>query len=300
MSTGASQHKPLIGIGLMVLSCAFLAAKDGVAKSFVDQVGPVQIVWFQYIGNAVVMALVAAPQHGLAVLRPLPTGWQFFRGASSAVAVSMLYWALTYIPLADATAMFMLAPVLVAALSPFLLGERLGGRRIAAIGVGFIGVLVILKPGFGGSTAGYTIGLAAGVFLALYYISNRRLAGLAPPLLNVVHNALTGAIFLSLFLPYFWQPVPGAAVPKLAAIIGLAIFGQALMISSFTYAPAATVAPFTYVMLVFAALIGYAVFGSFPDASTLAGIALIVGAGLFIAHRERVIAARGSRETGAG
>ncbi len=291
MSATAANHRPLLGIALMVLSCAFLATKDGLAKSFLDQVGPVQMIWFQYVGNFAVMAMIAAPRHGWDVVRPAPLGWQVFRGAASAAAVSTLYWALTYIPLADATAMFMLAPIVVTALSPFILGERIGIRRIAAIGVGFAGVLVILRPGFGGSAPGYYIGLLAGFLLAFYFIANRRLAGVAAPILNVTHNALTGAIALSLFLPLFWHPVPLAAVPKLFALVALAVFGQALMISSFNYAPAAVVSPFTYAMLVFAAIIGYAVFGTFPDLATWIGIALIVGAGLFIAHRERQLAA---------
>lgn len=281
----------------MVLSCALLAAKDGVAKSFLDLVGPIHIVWFQYVGNSIVMSLVAAPRHGAAVIRPAPVVLQFVRGAMSAAGVSTLYWSLSYIPLADATAMFMVAPVIVAALSPWLLGERIDLQRTLAILVGFAGVLVVLRPGLGGSATGYYIGLLSGVFLALYYIANRKLAGIAPPLLNVVHNALTGAIILSLFLPLFWRPVPAEAYPKLAAIIGLAVVGQAAMISSFNYAPAATVAPFTYAMLVFAALIGLVFFGTFPDPVTWLGIGLIVGAGLFIAHRERQVgmAARGGR-----
>ena len=284
-----SDARPLMGIALMVASTAFLATKDGVAKTFLDQVGPVHMIWFQYVGNAAVMAAIAVPRHGWSALRPAPLGWQFFRGASSAAAVATLYWALTYIALADATAMFMLAPVVVTALSPLLLGERIGPQRWTAVAVGFAGVVVILRPGFGGSAPGYYIGLLAGVLLALYFLANRKLVGRAPPLLNVTHNALTGAIVLTAFLPLYWQAVPLAAMPRLAALIGLAVIGQALMISSFNYAPAAVVAPFTYGMLVFAALIGYAVFGTFPDPATWVGIAMIVGAGLFIAHRERLV-----------
>lgn len=292
MSGPATNHQPLIGIALMVAACAFLAAKDGLAKTFLDQVGPVHMIWFQYVGNFAVMAMIAAPRHGWSVVMPKPLGWQFFRGAASAAAVSTLYWSLSYIPLADATAMFMLAPVVVTALSPFILGERIGMKRTLAIVVGFAGVVIILRPGFGGSAPGYYIGLLAGFLLAFYFISNRRLAGLAPPLLNVTHNALTGAIILTLFLPLFWQPIPAEAIPKLIMLVALAVLGQALMISSFNFAPAAVVSPFTYAMLVFAAIIGYVVFGTFPDVATWVGIVLIVGAGLFIAHRERVTAER--------
>ncbi len=284
-------HKPLLGIGLMVLSTAVLATKDGLAKTFLDQVGPAQMIWFQYTGTFVIMALISAPTYGWRVFKPAPLDGQFLRGAFSAAAVAALYWALTYIPLADATAMFMLGPIVVTTLSPFLLGERIGIRRKIAIAVGFLGVLVILKPGFGGDVTGYYIGLLAGVLLGLYFISNRKLAGSSPPLLNVTHNGLMGALALTPFLPLFWHTPPLPVVPKLAALIALAVVGQGLMITAFNYAPAAVIAPYTYAMLVFAALVGYLAFGTFPDIATWFGIALIVGAGVFIAHRERQLAA---------
>lgn len=285
---GSNQNKPLVGIVLMVLSSFFLALKDGLAKTFLDQVGPAHIIWFQYAGNFAVMAIIAAPRYGWRVLKPMPTGLQFFRGAASACAVATLYWALTYIPLADAVAMFMLAPVVVTMLSPFVLGERIGVHRIAAVIVGFAGVLFILRPGFQGQATGYYIGLLAGFVLAFYFIGNRKLAGLAPPLLNVTHNALTGAIVLTVLLPLYWQSVPVEAYPKLAGIIGLAVVGQAAMISAFNYAPASVVSPVGYSMLVFAAIIGYVAFGTLPDLATWIGMALIVAAGLYIAHRERI------------
>ena len=280
-------HKPLTGIALMVLSTAILSTKDGLAKTFLDQVGPVQIIWIQYTGTFLTMALIAAPYHGWAVLRPAPIGGQLLRGALSAAAVSALYWSLTYIPLADATAMFMLSPIVVALLSPLLLGEQIGMRRMMTVAAGFAGVLVILKPGFGGNAFGYTIGLLAGVLMGLYFIANRMLAGAAPPLLNIAHNGLMGALALTPFLPLFWHTPPASLGPKLAALVALAVVGQGLMISAFIFAPAGVIAPYTYAMLLFAVLIGYLGFGTFPDIATWIGIALIVGAGLVIARLER-------------
>lgn len=282
-----SGQKPLLGIALMVLSSAFLAAKDGLAKTFLNEVSPLQMIWTQYAGSFLILALVAAPTYGLRVLQPTPLPGQLARGAFSAMGVVTLYWALTYIPLADATAMFMLAPLVVALLSPLVLGERLMAERLAAVAVGFLGVLVILRPGLGGVGVGYYIALLAGVLLAGYFLTNRMLAGHQPPLLNIVHNALTGGIVLTLLAPLYWQMPGWSSAPKLAGIVGLAVAGQALMIASFNYAPAAVISPFTYVMLVFAAIIGYVVFGTFPDAATWIGIALIVGAGVYIAERER-------------
>ena len=282
----ASYHS-LIGIVLMVLSSALLATKDGLAKTFLGEISPVHLIWFQYVGNFLIMACVAAPKFGWSVVRPKPLAWQMARGTASAAAVCMLYWALFYIPLADATAVFMLAPVIVAAVSPFGLGERLSTDRMISVAVGFLGVLVILRPGFGGDATGYYIGTGAGMLLALYYIANRRLVKAAPPLLNVTHNALTGAITLTLFLPLFWNAVPIEIAPKIAGVIALAVFGQGCAIFAFHHTPAPVLAPYSYSMLVFAAIIGYVWFGNVPDALTSIGIVLIVGAGLYIANRER-------------
>lgn len=282
-----SRHNPLLGIAFMVLSSALLAAKDGLAKTFLDQVSPLQMIWTQYVGSLIVLAAIALPRHGWKVLQPEPAAGQFVRGAFSAAAVVTLYWSLTYIPLADATAMFMLAPLVVALLSPLVLGEKLDAVRLGAVTVGFGGVLVILKPGFGGSSIGTYIALGAGMLLGGYFLANRKLSGAQPPLLNITHNALTGGVLLTILSPLYWRTPALASLPKLAALVALAVAGQGLMISAFNYAPAAVIAPFTYAMLVFAALIGYFVFDTFPDTATWAGIVLIVGAGLAIAHRER-------------
>jgi drug/metabolite transporter (DMT)-like permease len=275
----------------MLLSTIALALKDGLAKSFLDQVGPLQTIFVQYTGTFTVMALVSSRKYGSQVLRPTPFLGQLVRGIFSAGGVATLYWGLTYIPLADATAMFMVSPIVVALLSPIILGERTNAARMVAVAVGFAGVLVILRPGFGGGAPGYLIALAAGVLMGLFLISNRALASHAPPLINVTQNALMGALVMAPFLPLFWSAPPWPVVPKLGGIIALAVIGQGLMITAFNYAPAGVLAPYTYAMLVFAALIGYFAFGTFPDLATWIGIALIVAAGLMIAHNERRAAA---------
>ncbi|MEM6499446.1 MAG: DMT family transporter, partial [Pseudomonadota bacterium] len=276
----------LLGIFLMIASTAVLSAKDGLAKTFVEQVNPVQMIWIQFVGTFVVMSLITIPRHGIRTFTPKPVFGQFIRGALNAVAIVALYWSLIYIPLADATAMFMFAPTIVTLLSPFLLGEKLGIRRATAVGVGFSGVIVILRPDLSGETLGYYIGLLSGILIGLYFIANRKLAGAQPPLLNITHNALLGGLALTPFFQLFWTPVDVENFPKLAAIIALAVVGQALMISAFMFATAVTLAPFSYAFIVFATAIGYFVFGDFPDQITWIGIALIVASGLFIAIRE--------------
>ena len=279
-------NKPLLGILLMLASTAVLSAKDGLAKTFVTEVNPVQMIWIQFVGTFIVMSLVTLPRHGLRTFTPRPVIGQFIRGALNAVAIVALYWSLIYIPLADATAMFMFAPTIVTLLSPFLLGEKLGIRRGVAVGVGFAGVIVILRPDLSGDAIGYYIGLLSGILIGLYFIATRKLAGAQPPLLNITHNALLGGLALTPFFQLFWIPVEPDNLPNLAAIIALAVVGQALMISAFMFATAVTLAPFSYAFIVFATAIGYFVFGDFPDQITWIGIALIVASGLFIAIRE--------------
>lgn len=282
-----TKNNSLIGIGLMVLASALLSSKDGTVKTLLGQIGPVQVLWIQFFGSFLFLALVSFPQHGWKVVLPQAPGQQFVRGALNVSAVTAFFWAIKFIPLADATAMMLFAPIVVTVLSPFFLGEKIGIVRSAAAACGFFGVLVILRPGFHGDPTGYYIGLASGILLGCYFMANRRLAGSQHFMLNITHNTLMGTLALTPFVLLLWQPVPPAFNVRLGCIIALGIVGQGMLISSFKYAPAAIVSPYSYTMLLFAALIGYFVFGTVPDAATWAGIALIVGSGLYLAHRER-------------
>ena len=281
------KNSVIIGIGLMVLGSAFLSGKDGLVKSFLHQINPFQIIWMQFAGTFMVMAFIAFPMHGLRVFQPRPLVGQFLRGAMNICAVASLYWALTYIPLADATAMLLFAPAVATILSPVVLGEKIGVLRITAVLVGFCGVLIILRPGFSGDQVGYYIGLMAGVLLGGYFLANRRLAGSQPIILEITHNALMGAVALSPLVPLIWHPVPEVLTWTLVIGLGMAIIGQGAMIASFRWGPAAVISPYSYTMLIFAAFIGYFTFDTIPDVFSWTGISLIVGSGIYIAHRER-------------
>ncbi|NQW00396.1 MAG: DMT family transporter [Rhodospirillales bacterium] len=285
-----SKNKALLGILLMVLGSAILSSKDGIVKTVVDQVGPFQILWIQFAGSFLVMALVSLPSHGWKVILPSSPGAQFVRGALNVGAVSAFFFALKYIPLADATALLLFAPVVATVLSPFVLGEKIGLLRITAAAFGFCGVIVMLRPGFAGDPTGYYIGLTAGILLGCYFMANRRLAGSQHFLLNITHNTLMGALALTPVMLFVWEPVPAAVYWEFAFIIGLGVIGQGCLISSFKYGPAAVISPYSYTMLLFSALIGYLVFDTVPDAISWLGIVLIVGSGVYIAHRERQLA----------
>ena len=281
------KYNVLIGIFLIVLASAILSSKDGIVKTIVSQVTPIQIVWIQFVGVFLVMALISMPKHGVKVFWPSSPGAQFIRGALNVGAVLAFFWALKYIPIADATAMMLFAPIVATIASPFLLGEKIGIMRVSAAVFGFVGVLVILRPGLAGDSTGYYFGFAAGIMLGLTFIANRKLGETQPFLLNITYNALMGSLALTPLVILLWEPIPATANLMLVFIVILSVVGQGCMISSFKFGPAAVISPYFYTALIFAALIGYLVFGDIPDTTSWIGMALIVGSGLYIAHRER-------------
>jgi drug/metabolite transporter (DMT)-like permease len=282
-----AKNNIFFGILLMVVGAAALASKDGIVKTILDQIGPFQILWIQFAGVFLCMAIISLPKHGLKVIFPSSITAQFVRGALNAAAVASFFWALKYIPLADATAMMLFAPIVTTIMAPFFLGEKIGRFRITAAIFGFCGVLIILRPGFSGDHTGYYFGLASGILMGLYFIANRRLSGSQHFLLNITHNSLMGTLSLTPVILLFWEPLPTSVYMEIGFIIILAAIGQSFLITSFKFAPAALISPYSYTLLIFSTLIGYFVFGTLPDKASWIGITLIVGSGVYIAHRER-------------
>jgi drug/metabolite transporter (DMT)-like permease len=275
-----------LGIGLMISAMALFALKDGLAKVLLGDISTGQVIWLQYVFTFVIIWAITAPRYGMMVFALKPLHWQLMRGLSSFGAIGMFYWSLTLIPLADATAMAISAPLAVAALSPVMLGETTGPRRVVAMIVGFIGVLVILRPGFSGVPAGYLIALGSGALFGLGHIGNRRVGRLHPPLVNIAHHVLPGTALLLPLMPFIWRDLPPAQWLVLAGFLVISLFGHGMMVSAFRFAPAVVIGPYQYTVIIFAAAVGYFAFGTFPDLATWAGIALIIAGGVFIALRE--------------
>ena len=270
----------------MILAMAIFGVKDGIAKTLVLDINPAQMIWMQYTTIFVLFFLMTLPKHGLKAFRPTPFFTQFWRGMSAVCGVGMFYWALAHISLAETAAMALVAPLVVTAISPFMLKERIGIRRIVAVIVGFIGALVVLRPGFGSDLYGLMIAFCAGVMFGFNFLGNRLVAHNHPPLINIAYNVLVGTVLLAPVMPFVWKAVPEASYLSFAGFLVLSGLGHSLMVVSFRYAQAVVVAPYQYTMIIFASLVGYLFFGDFPDAITWFGIFLIVGSGVFIAIRE--------------
>jgi drug/metabolite transporter (DMT)-like permease len=277
---------PILGISLMIASMVINSSKDGIAKLLSSNYSPLTILFIQFIATSLILAPVVIQKNGARYLVPDRLLPQALRSLFVALGVGLFYWAINFINIADATAMLFVAPLIVTALSPSILGEPIGRRRTIAVIIGFLGVLVILRPTMDGDRTGYFLALSAGIFIAAYYIANRKLASEASILASTYYTSILGAIIISPLLPLFWTTPDINDFWILLGFVVLATLGQIFMIGAFNFAAANIIAPFVYTQIIWATIIGYLLFNTFPDIWGWIGIAIVVIAGLYIAFRE--------------
>lgn len=279
------QHH-VLGMILMATAVTLNATKDGLAKIMAGAFSPLLILWAQFAVTLIVLLPLIVPRHGWRALLPRPLGSQILRGLFLTCGVGLFYWSVRFVSLAEATAMVLVGPLVVTALSPFILGERVGVRRWTAVVIGLIGVLVILRPDFTGDRYGHFMALGAGTSLGLYYIYNRLLAHASSPLVTVANAVIVGTVVLAPMVPLVWTSPAAEDAMIIVAFLCISTLGHFFMVSSFRFAPASIVAPVVYFQIVGATAFDLIVFGAFPDTTTLIGIAIIVGAGIYIGVRE--------------
>ena len=178
-----------------------------------------------------------------------------------------------------------------------MLGETVGLRRKIAVLVGFLGALLIIRPGIGAIQWPALLALSAGVVFGFYLLATRRLAGSAPPLVTLAYSAAAGALGMSFVAPAVWVPPSAIDLGGMVMLGAIAAGGHFLLIKSFDFAPASLLAPFTYCEIIMTTLLGYVFFGDFPDRWTWAGITVVVGSGVYISLRERIRGTRPSAPT---
>ncbi len=284
----------LRGILLMVAAVGVFVLMDTTAK-YLSRWYPVPlIVWARYASNLLVLLVFLAVRGELGRLRTARPGLQLARGLLLALATLLFFTSLSVLPLAEANAIGFAMPLFVAALAVPMLGERLEVARLVAILAGLAGALFIVRPGSELFTPYALLPLGMAVCNALYQILTRKVAGLEHPLTSLVWGAIVGAVLLSAIAPFVWAPPQAASHGVLIVILGiLASFGHWLLIKAYDHANASLLAPFTYSALVWAMLLGWLVFGDFPDGWSLFGMGIIVLSGLYIANRQRFTMHRG-------
>ena len=275
------------GIILLLVAFNIQAIMDGLAKYLAEAGHPViQILWARFFFNALLIVPIAAWRHrGLMVRPPNPTA-QIGRGLLHALGTFLLFTAYARMPLADALAIYYAYPFVVTALAPFLLGEHTGWRRWTAVIVGFAGTLMIIRPGVEVLNTGALFALIGSVAFALYLILTRKLAGSAPADLTLSYQSTSAAIVISMLVPFFWVTPDAFSLMLFVAIGAISALGHLMIIHAFERAPASYLAPFGYVEIITAAVIGFALFGDIPDYMTWGGIFVISASGIYIAWRD--------------
>ena len=276
------------GVPWILFAMMLFVGQDGLAKYLMSISYPFQqVVWARMAFSMLfVVALLAGRLPGVARSRNYRL--QIWRSSLLLVTAVLFYMSLRAVPLADASALFYLSPVIVTALSMPILGEYVGPRRWAGVVISFCGALIIIRPGTEMMQPSLLLALAAACTLALLQIATRQLARYDSPMTSLFYTALVGALVMSAIVPFHWIP-PDAWGWSLFCVLGL--FGGAshyAMIKAFEAAPAPTIAPFLYSNLIWATAFGFLVFGDLPDGWTVLGATIIAASGIYIFYRERV------------
>jgi len=275
-------HRPLLGVLLILASCLTLASHDGLSKHLTQLYPVFLVIWARYLAQTTLMFTLFTPRMGRRVFHTLRPRLQVCRGLSL-VCVSMLFISgLSYIPLAEATAVIFLTPLLVTIASA-LLGERVTRSQWLAVGCGLIGVMIIVRPGGALFTPAILLPFGAALSFTVYQLITRRLAATDHPVTSNFITSLVGSLVMSVLVIFNWQTPSLHDALLMAALGAMAMSGHLLLTNAFRFASAAALAPFTYSQIIFAGVVGLIAFGHTPDTGAIAGMAIIIASGLVMA-----------------
>lgn len=270
-------HRPVQGLLFLIAATACFVVLDSSIKYLSTSLSVILAVWFRYLFQAVSTTAVLLPTRGRAALHTQHPWLHLLRGCLLLLVSVLGMIGLSYMPLAEFTAIIMLTPLALTLLAALFLHEKVPLQRWLLVGGGFAGALLVVQPT--GSHLGWVVALplVCVVVYAGFQILTSRMARTEDPLTMHLYTGWTGSVLLSLALPWFWQTIPNATAWALLCCAGLmGTVGHFLLIQAYTRAPAATLAPYLYAQIGFAMLAGVLVFGHLPGLWELAGIALIV------------------------
>lgn len=283
---GGISDNPPLAILLVVGGVSILPLTDASAKILADTLPVLEITWGRFFSALWILLPVVFLRYGRRAFRPPRPGLQIARGICLAGATLCFFSALKYLPLADTLAIFFIQPLIVTALSPVVLGETVGRRRWIAVITGFIGTLLIIRPGFAEFNIGIGLALASGFIFAGVILITRQISGTASPLVTLAFTSLAAFVVLSIAMPFVWV-WPTAQEWAMIAIMGVVTsVAHYMIIKAYDLASAPTLAPFGYTEMIAAVAIGFVLFGDWPDLLTFAGIAVLAASGAYIAIRE--------------
>ena len=289
-----AEQNTRLGILLMVATTFIFAMQDGISRHLASEYNVLMVVMIRYWFFAAFVIAVASRRAGLraaaATQQPL---LQALRGVLLAAEICVMVLAFVLLGLVESLAVFACYPLLVAALSGPVLGERVGWRRWAAIGVGFVGVLIILQPGYAAFSPAALVPLLSATMFALYGLLTRYAGRRDSTATSFFWTGTVGAVVMTAVGIWFWEPMTGPDWLWMAALCVSGAAGHWLLIRAYEVAEASAVQPFAYFQLVFGSALGMLVFGETLEPNVAIGVAVVIAAGLFTLARQRKAEQRG-------
>jgi drug/metabolite transporter (DMT)-like permease len=278
-----------IGIGLMCAALACFACLDACAKWLGRGMDPLQVTWVRYAVSVVMVSAVLNPWSRPGLLRTKKPWLQAIRSLLLVVSTALNFIALQYLQLAETISIIFMTPMLVALLAVPVLGERVGPRRLVAIAVGFVGVLIITRPGFGGLHPAVVLSVLGCIAYAFYNLLTRLLASHDSSETTMFYSGIAGVIVMTPILPFVWSMPSGWSVWAVMVLLGgFGALGHWFIIEAHRRAPAGTLAPFIYSQIIWMVSLGWLVFDQWPDRWTFIGGSIVIASGLYLLYRERV------------
>ncbi len=273
------------GLLLMGLGMFLFAAVDTIAKFLTSDLHPFQIVWTRQLG-LLVGALFLLALHGRHLFLTAHPKLQLVRGLVAALSAAAFIFALRHVPLADAVAVSFVAPFLVTLMAALILREPVGWRRWVAVVLGFVGSMIILRPGMGVVHPAAMLVVAAAFFFACRQVISRAIAARDGTGTTILYTAITAVFVLSMPLPWVWVTPGGSEFLLLLSLALLAGLAEVCVIRALELGLAVAITPVHYTLIIWASLYGWLVFGQFPDAWTWAGAGIIMATGTYTLRRE--------------
>ncbi|MBL8701764.1 MAG: DMT family transporter [Alphaproteobacteria bacterium] len=284
------QDRPLLGIGLMLVFTVLAIHLDAMAKWFTRHYPIPELMWIRYASQTAAFCVAGAILGWRRIALTRAPRLQVARGAALLLSAGLFVAGLSVLPFATTKVLGDTAPLIVAAISLPLLGERVGWRRWIAILGGFAGIVVVVRPDIGAIEPAMLLPIGTACSYALYQVMTRSVAGIDAPLPCLFYTSLVGFAVTSVAVPFFWvPPTPIHLVVLFFHGLGTGL-GHFILIRAFAFAPASLLAPFGYASLIWAVALGYFVFGEAPDWGTLVGGGLIALAGIHLVR----VASRGT------
>ncbi len=282
-----TRHHPTWGLLLILASGLLLASQDALSKTLTALYPVLLVVWLRYLSQSVLMLALFAPRMGLDLVRTQRPWLQLVRGLSLVAITLLFYSALRFIPLGEATAVIFLAPLVVIVLSATWLKEHISRGLWLSVGCGLCGVMLIVRPGGALFTPAILLPLGAALCFGLYQLLTRRLSATDHPATSNFLSAMVGTLSMSVLLPWHWQ-TPTLVDGLLMATLGAtAMTGHMLLTYAYRFGSAASLAPFTYVQIVTATLLGVVFFDHTPDLWAILGMTVIILSGAALAWGQR-------------